>query len=266
MRITVPREASICLGLLAVFAGCGGGTPNPGADGAAAGTAGGTAGAGGKGGVGGDSGGRATGGAAGGAAGLGGSAAGAGGGGGAPQCPFASIPSCNSVTSPYAANGWVANGGWQGYADPYFAGGGSEIIAPPDFETAANYICIAGSVGPNSSPESQAGFTWNLNQAMSLTATPMTVTPTGSGLVINAPGTTTSMRVNLTDGTTTWCAYLPAANGGTIPWSSFKTECWPDGQGTSYAMQALKSVQIAVPASQTDNTCFCFCVVSIAPA
>jgi hypothetical protein len=167
---------------------------------------------------------------------------------------------------PRCDHGWVVHGGWQGYASPYFGGGGSEIEAPPDFETAANYLCVAGSVGPSGSPESQAGFQWNLNQAMSLSATPMGVTPTGNGLVINAPGTTTSMRVNLTDGTTTWCAYLPAAGGGTIPWSSFKTECWATGQGTSYTGQSIESVQIAVPATETDTTCFCFCVVSIAPA
>jgi hypothetical protein len=140
------------------------------------------------------------------------------------------------------------------------------LEAPSDFETADNTLCVAGNVGANSNAESQAGFAWNVNQAMSTTASPMTVTPTGTGLTINAPGTTTSMGVNLSDGTTTWCATLPAAGGGTIAWSSFKTECWPDGQGTSYARQPFKSVQMAVPADQTSSTCFCFCVVSIAPA
>jgi len=176
------------------------------------------------------------------------------------------MPTCSSTASPYAANGWVVEGAWKGYADPYLSGFGSEEIAPPEFDTAGSSLCAAGVVGPSSDVESQAGVEWNVNQAMTAGASAMTVTPTGTGLSINAPGATTAMRVNLTDGTTSWCAYLPAAGGGTIPWSSFRTECWPGGQGTPYAKQPFVRVQVAAVTNGTDYTCFCFCIVSIAPA
>jgi hypothetical protein len=253
------------------WSGCGGGPSTSGSGGAGGATGGTSASTGGSGATGaaGQSG---TGGSAGttgtagttGSAGRGGTG-GAGGGGGA-VCTNTTIPSCSRTTSPYSSNGWVVNGSWKGYADVFNAGFGSFIIAPSGFDLSDNYLCPAGAVGAGSNPEAQEGFQWNVNQAMSPPNAPaMSVTPTGAGLTINAPGTTTSMRVNLNDGTTTWCAYLPQANGGTIPWSSFKTECWPGGQGTAYAMQPFLSIQIGVPARETDPTCFCFCVVSISP-
>jgi len=162
----------------------------------------------------------------------------------------------------------VSNGTFKGYATTFGIGiGGGYILAPPDYDNEGAYTCAAGALYPNTRPESQAGFHWNVNQAMTpANAPPMTVTPIGAGLLINAPGTTRSMRVNLNDATTTWCAYLPQDGGGVIPWSSFKTECWPGGESTAYALQPFVSVQISAPARETEPTCFCFCVVSIAPA
>jgi hypothetical protein len=176
------------------------------------------------------------------------------------------IPSCTQTSSPNASGGWFVNGAWKGYADVFSAGSGNYIIAPSDFDLSDNYLCPAGSVGASTDPQKQAGFVWNVNQAKSpANAPPMTATPTGTGLFIDAPGTTTSMRVSLNDATTTWCANLPQAGGGMIPWSSFRTECWPGGQGTLYAMQPFLNIQIGVPSRETDPTCFCFCVVSISP-
>jgi hypothetical protein len=160
----------------------------------------------------------------------------------------------------------VTEGAWKGHAAPYFGGFGSQLIAPPDFDTAGSSLCVAGAVGASSDIQSQAGIAWNVNQAMTTGAPTMSVAPTGTGLSIDAPGTTTAMRVYLSDGTTSWCAYLPAAGGGRIPWSSFNTECWPGGQGTPYAMQPLVQVLIGAVADETVATCFCFCIVSIAPA
>jgi hypothetical protein len=217
-------------------------------------------------GSGGGGGGNGTGGSSG-AGGLGsggGDGSGGAGGGAAPQCTDITIPSCSSISSPYAMNGWVMNGNWKGYADVF--GIGNHIIGPSGYDTTDNYLCAAGALTIGTDPHQQAGFAWNVNQAMSTTAAPMTATPTGGGLMVNAPGTTTTMRVNLNDATTTWCAYLPQAGGGMIPWSSFRTECWPGGQGTAYALQPFLSVQIAAPARESEPTCFCFCVVSIAPA
>lgn len=267
----VGRAVVICLGLAAQLSGCSGGTSSTGGVDAAAGVGGGglsgTGGRGGTGGAGaqGGAGGRSATGGGGGTAGAGG-VGGTGGGGGSPQCTTFSIPSCTGTSNPYATNGWVAEGAWKGYADPYLAGFGSLIDAPPDFDTAGSSLCTAGSIGATSDVQTQAGIEWNVNQAMTTGAPAMSVTPTGTGLSIDGPGTTTAMRVNLTDGTTTWCAYLPAAGGGTIPWSSFNTECWPGGQGTPYTMQPFVKVQVAAVANETDPTCFCFCIVSIAPA
>ncbi len=236
-------------------AGTGGTTGAGGAGGGTAGT-----GAGGRGGA-------AGGGGRGGSGGAAGTTGGRGGGGGA-VCTSTTIPSCTPATSPYASNGWVSNGTFKGYATTFGIGiGGGYILAPPDYDNEGAYTCAAGALYPNTRPESQAGFHWNVNQAMTpANAPPMTVTPIGAGLLINAPGTTRSMRVNLNDATTTWCAYLPQDGGGVIPWSSFKTECWPGGESTAYALQPFVSVQISAPARETEPTCFCFCVVSIAPA
>jgi hypothetical protein len=247
--------------------GCGDGrsTTGMGGAGGAASGGGGSAGTSGSAGAGGTTGVGGRGGAGGGAAGTTG-AAGRGGTGGA-VCTDSTIPSCTATSSPTASNGWFASGSWKGYANVYAAGGGNYIIAPSSFDLTDNYLCTAGAVGASANPERQAGFVWNVNQAMTPANTPpMTVTPIGAGVLIDAPGTTTEMRVNLNDATTTWCAPLPRAGGGLIPWSSFRTECWPGGQGTPYAMQPFLNIQIAATAREAEPTCFCFCVVSISPA
>jgi hypothetical protein len=284
------------IGLIVVSLGCGSGSSTDGRGGGGAPGTGGAAGAGGQlGGAGGTAGHAGTGGHAGaggaaghagaggvaGHAGAGGAAghAGAGGAAGAQAgaggaagsggaggfvCSDLTIPSCSGTPNGSASNGWLTSGTWHGYATDFASGFGNYIIAPAGFDQSGNYLCTAGSVGSSTDPQKQAGFSWNVNQDMSSpTAPAMTVTPTGWGLAIDAPGTTASMRVTLDDGSTSWCASLPAAGGGMIQWSSFRQECWPGGSGTPYAMQPFSRISIAAVSRETDPTCFCFCVTSL---
>ena len=123
-------------------------------------------------------------------------------------------------------NGWFTSGPWHGHADVFIAGLGVTGVTPSTFTLSDNYLCLRGDADGFTSDGSVAGFVGNVKQAMTMPNPPMTVTPTGTGLRIDAPGASTSMLAALTDGTTSWCAPIPAANGGMISWSTFRTECW----------------------------------------
>jgi hypothetical protein len=69
------------------------------------------------------------------------------------------------------------------------------------------------------------------------------------------------MRVQLSNGTTQWCAAIPAG-GGSIPWSMFKRECWAGGSMEAYSMQAFSKLEIIVPSNSAQPTPFCVCAVS----
>jgi hypothetical protein len=90
--------------------------------------------------------------------------------------------------------------------------------------------------------------------------TPVTVT--GTGLMVNAPGMTTAMRIQISNGTTDWCAQVPTANTAIIPWSMFRTLCFGT-TGTAFTMSTpVTDVQILVPGGSAAQS-YCFCVAGI---
>jgi hypothetical protein len=167
-----------------------------------------------------------------------------------------------------AANGYVTAAPWMGYAYTFGPAGSVQPVCGASATCYANSmkkLCAMGTVPMDTTFSASSGFGWNIAQA-SGSMTPMTAVPTGTGLTINAPGAAANMRVQLNNGSGTsagrWCAPMPAGGSGTIPWASFKTECWGTS-GTAYAMNPIVAVEIVVPSSDTAATPFCFCVTSI---
>lgn len=200
----------------------------------------------------------------GGASGTGGTMAAAGSGGstGGAAC---------SIASTIATNGYGMSGTWKGYA--YTFGGSTTTISPgcdtagtmPCFKTAGANLCASGTLGADTTYNSIAGVGWNINQEKAAPNPVDTVVTTGTGIAVHAAGGTAGLRVSISDGTTEWCAPLPAGGSGTVPWASFNTKCW-DGSGTAYtAGTPISKVQILLPSMASTDLPFCICVVSIGP-
>jgi len=181
-------------------------------------------------------------------------------------------------------NGMATNGTWSGYAYTYV--GTTPATISPDcstssaacFKTAAKQLCVSGSIGADPTFMASAGFGWDIGGTASSGAagkggssstSKPTIVPGGSGLAYNIPGITTSMRLQVTDGDNkSYCAVVPMANSGTIPWGMFTQQCYNSTPGTAYASTTkIASVQVIVPATSGSAAYpFCFCVVSLGPA
>jgi hypothetical protein len=176
-----------------------------------------------------------------------------------------------AVDSTFAMNGFGMNTSWKGYV--YASTFGTTATISPDctpagaacFSASAAKLCVSGTVGADTTYNSGALLGWNVNQAMSTSSTSppvMTAATTGTGLTIQIAGSTTNMRVQLNNGTMSWCALAPASGMGTIPWTMFNTKCW-DGTGTAYvAGTPITAVQLVIPADGTMARPFSFCLVS----
>jgi hypothetical protein len=182
-----------------------------------------------------------------------------------------------AVDSTFAMNGYGDNGTWKGYAFtstfPPPPAVTTAMITPacptPCFASAVKQLCVSGTVRSDMSFGSGATLGWNINQAAMMPNPVQTMAPTGSGLTVNVPGATATMRVQISAGpapTTQWCAPMPAGGMGTIKWTAFKTKCW-DGSGTAYpAGTPIEAIQIVVPSATTDVPfAFCLASASIAP-
>jgi len=180
-------------------------------------------------------------------------------------------------------NGMATSGTWSGYAYTY-VGSGTATISPvcgstgTCFTTAAKQLCVSGSVGPDSTFGSSAGFGWDIGAMASSGAAGSSgssggakpaIAPGGTGLSYNVPGINTTMRIQVEDAAgNDYCASVPTANTGTIPWGSFTEKCYNSPPGTAYTSSTkITSVQIVVPTtSGTAANAFCFCVVSMGAA
>jgi hypothetical protein len=176
-----------------------------------------------------------------------------------------------STPSTIATDGYGMSGTWKGYA--YTFGGSTATISPgcdtagtmPCFKMAGANLCASGTLGADTTYHSVAGVGWAINQEKAAPNPVDTVAPTGTGIAVNVAGGTAGLRVSITDGTTEWCAPLPASGMGTVPWASFNTKCW-DGSGTAYtAGTPIAKVQILLPSMAATALPFCICVVSIGP-
>ena len=162
-----------------------------------------------------------------------------------------------------AADGFVrapaAGGGcWHGYA---FAGGdtGSMLTTMPSFAMCATApapctLRVAGTLGPATATNMYIGVVYlgfNINQAAGATAG-TAIVPTGTGLTVtytkvSGPAT---IRIQIQDATTRWCANL-TASPATIPYTMFNTACWEPTSGVAYAKQPITQVQLVAPGEAT---------------
>ena len=181
------------------------------------------------------------------------------------------------------SNGMATSGTWSGYAYTY-VGSTPATISPTCgstgtcFTTAAKQLCVTGSVGPDPSFGASAGFGWDIGGTASSGAAGTSgssggakpaIAPGGTGLSYNVPGITTSMRIQVEDAAgNDYCATVPTANTGTIPWGSFTQKCYNSPPGTAYTSSTkITSVQIVVPTtSGSMANAFCFCVLSLGAA
>jgi hypothetical protein len=175
------------------------------------------------------------------------------------------------MDSTFATNGFGSSGMWKGYAftSTFPMTGSTATISPicpmPCFSASNKQLCASGTVKADMTFGSGATLGWNINQAEMPPNPVQTMATTGTGITVNVPGATATMRVQISAGTSQWCAPMPAGGSGTIKWGDFKTMCWTGG-GTAYAAgTAIEAVQIVVPSAMTD-TPFSFCLVSAAVA
>lgn len=194
----------------------------------------------------GSSGAAGTGGATGGSAGTGGGNVGGGGSGGtdgSPECGASFAAGLRGyVTSP------GASGCWRGHAFVGIAGTGSTIV-PASFDGCGQpcSLCIDGQVQGNETYSSFAMLGVNLNQALDSDAR-AAVVPEGQSLTLSYTNATNApLRVNLDppDGGVAWCYSLTEQGTVTIPYSSFRINCW-DTSGVAYAGEPIVSISLVV--------------------
>jgi hypothetical protein len=183
-------------------------------------------------------------GSSGGTTGSGGSTTGSGGSGSVACTTTFDVSSAGFVTMP-------VKGGtcWSGYAYTFGDTYGTTFLpmTPTSLMSMGNIVAVSGSM------YSYAGLAFNLGQSNAGGNTNTPVTPTGTGLTFNYTATNpagTALRVQISDGTNSWCA--TAVNAQSIPYSSFNTKCYdspPDG--TAYAKQAINAIQLQVAGGTT---------------
>jgi hypothetical protein len=181
-----------------------------------------------------------TGGSSGGTSGAGGST-----GGSAGQ----SSVSCDTQFS-VGADGFVRmlahDACWHGYA--MSGADAASSVYPKTWGTcgADCQLEIIGTVGG----VGYAYLGFNLNQAAG-SAAAGTVTPTGTGIKLTHTYSSvlTAYLELITSSGTTYCVELPAS-GTTVPYTSFKSDCW-DISGTTYAKQPLKSLEVSISGGES---------------
>lgn len=202
--------------------------------------------------------------------GTGGSTSGTGGAGGG----GAGTPACGAAFHAWDA-GYVTtpalNGGcWQGHAYTGVQITGS-TISPVDFSACGDpcMLCASGLVAPDFDFGGVAWLGFNVNQLRDEDAAG-TVTPTGTGIMVNFINTNGSrLRVQLggpnadTLASERWCVEIFGTGGNVmVPYSAFTTECW-DTIGTPYAREPIKSIQLIVPGNDIASEAFAVCIAAV---
>jgi hypothetical protein len=214
-----------------------------------------------------------TGGAGGtGGGGTGGSLGGTGGTGGTGGSSTGGAPACTTGYQVYDG-GFITSlsgsGCWKGYA--YTGTSTGSTVSPADFAACAGpcTICASGTLMADPTYESSAWIGINLNQEY-MTDVAGTVVPTSSALILgytNAGGSPLRVQIGgpnaATDPAERWCYALSAASSEvTIPWSSFRTECW-DTTGTAYAGQPIQSISLTFPCDAVYATPWSACITNV---
>jgi Glycosyl hydrolase family 12 len=174
--------------------------------------------------------------------------------------------------APTSGGGYIVSGNFKGYAWTGVTGMASTIM-PKDFAglAAGAPLCVMGMVEASADYSAVGMLGVNLNQANTMNAPLMTVTPTGMGLMVDINNTGNSLlrvQVQTPDGDMNadhrWCAPI-SGKGGLIPWATFNTKCW-DNSGTAYAMEPISTAIISVPSMMTTPVNFNFCLNSLGEA
>lgn len=174
--------------------------------------------------------------------------------------------SCDGLIAMQITNGYIRNpvaggGCWFGYVF------GSTIQGTPaskDFSSCGSgcFLTFSGSLAASDAAAAYLGFT--INQLPG-SAERGSVVPTGSSLSVSYSknGGTYPVRVAIRSGSTEWCAQITGtAPSVTIPWSSFRTQCWSDS-GTAYARSAIDTVEIIIPGTAAGTRVFDLIIASI---
>lgn len=169
-----------------------------------------------------------------------------------------------ALTSDYQT---VLGDGGNAYA--YQDTGGSTACIDPTAACLKGSTDVAGTTSATFGTNWGAGIGFNLNQAQgSTTAGAYTVPSNATGITYslsNLPsqGIRVTIGNTTSSGGTDYCAILKATSG-MVPWSSFNTQCWPGGSGTSLSAPPTgpTHVQFQVE-SDTAVTPFDFCVTGV---
>jgi hypothetical protein len=163
--------------------------------------------------------------------------------------------------------GKSTTGMWSGYGYTYKYGTAATVT--PGMGTscfAGAKMCASGSV-PALDSEG-AGLGWNIAQMMG--ATTMAKVPITTPVVLKLAGVKAGMRVQLSaSSTVSYCYTLTATDVGpvtTIPFASFKTECWDALTAVPYdGVVPIEAIQVAVPGGVAGAQTFDFCLLDIEP-
>lgn len=169
------------------------------------------------------------------------------------------------------ASGWVTAPGssgncWHGYA--YVAQNAADVT-PTTFSSCGTpcMLCMQGTVNMTSDYTGFAIIGVNLNQPTQEPAG-AAVVPEGNALEISFTNSAGSLlRVQLEGPNNTdsdrWCAELSGASPQTIPYSSFRTNCW-EATGQAYNKQPLRSLSITVPGRNDTDVAVGACLTGFA--
>jgi hypothetical protein len=150
-----------------------------------------------------------------------------------------------------------------GYVSSYVGGSGSTISLNYT-ETA---FCASGTVGASSTYNSWAGAGFTVNQPQSGSGSTTSIKLVGSSISVSYENKGSSrLELQLWDGSSYWCTYLPSAKGPntvTVPLSSLNSKCW-DGSGSSFQSGTpITAVQLVVPGNSTTPTPFDYCFLGL---
>lgn len=142
--------------------------------------------------------------------------------------------------------GYFESTGFHGFASAYLSGSATVLSTPGD-SPGTSGVCIGDASAPTSSDA--VGLVVNL--AETVDGDVGTVEPTSEGLDLSVSasfyGVYTDLRVEITDGSSSWCSLLPVGvltDGADyfIPWDAFHANC--NGTGAAYAGAPLETLRI----------------------
>jgi hypothetical protein len=160
---------------------------------------------------------------------------------------------------------------WRGPA--YVNADPGSPVTPANF-SACGTPCVlrmTGTVGAATMANNFAGYAQiGLNVAQDFgSPTVGSIAPTGTGVTVVYEASTggLGMRLQISAGSTIWCANMIGPSPVAIPWANFRTNCWDTAGGTNYTKQPLNSMALLVlgGATSTPNVSLTLTSISETP-